>query len=204
MTSAPPPDASSWEEAPANICGRAHALTTISKVRPAWTVRLRVRLAIRRALPRFVQRWAARGLRRLSFIHFARWSLIRDLPAAGGGRQSLAYTYLLFESNFNGDWQQYIDAFSYVLTRRMKRIWGSSYGFPQPVPAGPFKDYIRRGELAPGHYYSAYPDHSTTTVVAALQLRPQVEAAARAARELPDEAFAARYAELLDDVQHWL
>ena len=47
-------------------------------------------------------------LRRLSFIHAARWTVVEDLP--GHGR--LAAPMLLFESNFNGDWAQYIDAFA--------------------------------------------------------------------------------------------
>jgi len=60
-----------------------------------------------------------KDLRNLSFIHFARWVII---PRASFPRlfakqpeESLRYDYLLFFSNFNGTWNQYIDAFSAVL-----------------------------------------------------------------------------------------
>ena len=46
----------------------------------------------------------------LSFIHFARWTVIPRFPDGGSG-EKLGHTYLFFESNFNGLWDQYIDAF---------------------------------------------------------------------------------------------
>ena len=55
----------------------------------------------------------------------------RPLPDEGDG-EKLGHEYLLFESNFNGTWDQYIDAFSEVVPFRMKAIWGTSYGFPGP------------------------------------------------------------------------
>jgi hypothetical protein len=59
-------------------------------------------------------------------------------------------------SNFNGTWDQCIDAFSEVVPARTKAIWGSSYGFPGPIPVEPFKSYIRRNEYIANHYWSAY------------------------------------------------
>ena len=50
----------------------------------------------------------------LSFIHYARWVVIRRFPDGGRGER-LGHTYLFFESNFNGTWDQYIDAFSEVV-----------------------------------------------------------------------------------------
>ncbi len=50
----------------------------------------------------------------LNFIHFARWAIVRrnQWPDLGQGKQDLANDYLLFCSNFNGTWDQYIDAFA--------------------------------------------------------------------------------------------
>src|SRR3954466_813620 len=47
---------------------------------------------------------ASGTLRKLSFIPFARWSLVRRLPAGGpnAGSEQLRYPHLFFESNFNG------------------------------------------------------------------------------------------------------
>ena len=114
----------------ANVEGKATAITVITPVKPwgPWLLRLVF--------------WAGRNIKRtlekverLSFIHYAHWAVIRRFPDDGAGER-LGHTYLLFESNFNGTWDQYIDAFSEVVPFRMKAIWGTSYGFPGPLPGG--------------------------------------------------------------------
>ena len=102
----------------------------------------------------------------LSFIHYARWAVIERFPDGNGGER-LNHSYLFFESNFNGTWDQYIDAFSEVVALRMKAIWGTSFGFPGPLPVEPFKEYIRRNEFVANHYWSAYPGATTTEIVSA-------------------------------------
>src|ERR1035441_1842128 len=84
----------------------------------------------------------------LSFIEFARWVIIprRAFPCLGKGQrpEKLKYDYMLFFSNFNGTWNQYIDAFSAVLSRGLNLIWRWSENSPGPVPVTPFKEYIAR------------------------------------------------------------
>ena len=110
----------------------------------------------------------------LSFIHYARWAVIERFPDGGGGER-LNHTYLLFESNFNGTWDQYIDAFSEVVPFRMKAIWGTSFGFPGPLPVEPFKGYIRRNEFVANHYWSAYPGATTSEIVSAARVEAALE-----------------------------
>ncbi|WP_328474736.1 hypothetical protein OHA21_16000 [Actinoplanes sp. NBC_00393] len=183
-----------------DTCGRAHALTVISPVRAPWALFLEPVFALAQAVPAL-----SRTARNLSFIHFAQWSLIRRIPVNGPPQhpEDLRYTHLLFASNFNGSWNQYIDAFSRILTLGMKVFWGSSYGFPGPIPTEPFKKYIRRNEFVPDHYYSAYPAATVTMIDSALS----VEKEFRTLREIaadPDttpEAFAASYRRFLTAVQ---
>ena len=87
----------------------------------------------------------------------------------------------------------------------MKKIWGSSYGFPGPLPAGPFKDYIRNNEYEVSHYYSAYPQASSTMVQGALALQRRFSTFARQVRDdMTPQDFQAAYQALLTDVQHQL
>src|SRR3954454_3941731 len=102
----------------------------------------------------------------LSFIHFARWIVISRFPDGARG-EKLHHPYLFFESNFNGLWDQYIDAFSEVVPARMKGIWGTSYGFPGPIPVEPFKQYIRKNEYVANHYWSASPEAPAAEVTPA-------------------------------------
>jgi len=192
-----------------NYDGQAIAITVFSTVRP-WRNQL-VPLPGRVFLPllfavvaRFPK--VTRTLRDLSFIHFARWSVIKQLPYNGEPqpRQKLHYPHMYFESNFNGGWEEYIDAFSHILTKGMTAFWGSSFGYPKPLPTGQFKTYIKQQELQASHYYSAYPQATVTMVNASLRLTERLERFRAEAAGLSPEAFAEAYAELLTDAQRWL
>jgi hypothetical protein len=179
----------------ANIEGKATALTLLTPVRRGGPLLLSVVF------------WAGRNLtstlaklEQLSFIHYARWAVIKRFPDGRGGERA-GHTYLFFESNFNGTWDQYIDAFSEVVPFRMKAIWGTSIGFPGPLPVEPFKDYIRRNEFVANHYWSAYPGATTTEIVAAGRVESAfAEFRARASALEPDP-FRTEYEALLTKVQ---
>ena len=186
---------------PANVDGQAIAITVFSAVKPLGRRWLPLVFWFATAFPR-----ASGTLARLSFIHFARWTLIRGIPFNGSPqrREKLKYPRLYFESNFNGGWEEYIDAFSHILTRGMKLFWGTSYGFPQPLPTGPFKAYIKRNEIVASHFYGAYPEATTTMVLSALELAPKLDAFKARANGMSPEAFATAWSAFLADVQNCL
>jgi hypothetical protein len=197
-----PPDTTpaerQWVEAhEGNLDGEARALTVLGPMRPRELWKLRLAFLARRYVAIF-RELKGRPLRALSFIHFARWTLIDGLPGADGvTRTPLPETHLYFESNFNGPFEAYIDAFSYVITPAMNTIFGGAYGFPGPKPATEFKRYIRRHDLEAGHFYCAYPEHTVTEVVAALQTRARLLGLVHDAPGLGAEAFATAWRDLL-------
>jgi hypothetical protein len=111
---------------------------------------------------------------------------------------------MYFESNFNGGWEEYIDAFSHILTSGMAAFWGSSYGFPKALPVGPFKEYIQDNETEASHYYSAYPHATITMIKSALELDDKLAPLKRNAKRMDPDAFAAAYETLLTDAQRCL
>ena len=179
----------------ANVEGKATAITVITPVK--WWGRPVLALVF----------WAGRHLtftlkklQQLSFIHYARWAVIPRFPDGGRGER-LQHAYLFFESNFNGTWDQYIDAFSEVVPERMTAIWGTSYGFPGPLPVEPFKDYIRRNEYVANHYWSAYPEATATEIVSAARVAAALDRFRRQSAGLEPPAFKAAYDRLLETVQ---
>jgi hypothetical protein len=195
----------SWEERwPRNVQGVARALTVLSPIAPFWVRWLKLYFGLRRLVP-WLGTLAARPLRRLSFIHFARWTLVERLPGPeGAAPPGLESTYLYFESNFNGGFGDYIDAFAYVIPWRMRLIWHGSYGFPGPRPAEPFKAYIEDHCYEAGYYYSAYPRDTVTMIEAALRVANALERLSEdSARDEP-ERFQERYRDFLAEVQLWL
>lgn len=183
---------------PENSDGRARALTVMSPIRPGWSLFVRAVL-----WPLQRRRKLSEPLFRLSFIHFASWSIVRRIPYNGPpqARERLHYSYNLFETNFNNDWPQYIDAFAKALTFRMKLLWSSSFGFPGPLPTEPFKAYIRQNEFITSYYWSAYPRATVTMVLAALDLQVRLVDFERRTRFLTPEEFKAAYERLITDAQ---
>jgi hypothetical protein len=187
------------EERVSSHHGRATPLTVITPIKPGRTPVQRFVFEVFSRTP-----WGrSEKLLQLSFIQSARWALITDLPPNGPDQlpERLRYDYLLFESNFNGPLDAYIEAFSEVVPDRMKLVWNTSFGFPQPKPVGPFLHYIRANDFGANHFYSAYPEASNTEILAALRTRDLVrELCDRAADRSPVE-FGAGYVEMLTAAQ---
>ena len=123
-----------------NVTGKAYAMNVVTPMRPCWTWLNRALFMVSRAIPTTL-----RGLLGLSIIHFARWVIIKrdQWPDLGQGKQSLQNDYMLFCSNFNGTWDQYIDAFSDAIPGGLDLLWYSSTRYPHSIPISPFKSYIR-------------------------------------------------------------
>lgn len=179
----------------ASIEGKATAITVITPLNRRGPLALWLVFWMGRNLS-----FTLRKLQTLSFIHYARWTVVKRFPDNGHGER-LNHSYLLFESNFNGAWEQYIDAFSEVVALRMKAIWGTSLGFPGPLPVEPFKRYIRHNELVANHYFSAYPGATTTEIVSAARIQPAIEELARSCDGLDPDSFQAAYQSLLTNIQ---
>jgi hypothetical protein len=186
----------------ANREGKQQAITTISPMKALNTCKLSFFFFIRSL---GLAMGEAKKLKRLSFIHFARWAIIkRDaFPHLGGSqpRETLKYDYLLFCSNFNGSWDQYIDAFSDILPSGMNNIWKWSQEYPGSIPTTPFKEYIRHNQIGTDYYYSAYPGATTNDVKSALHLRQEYSEFVQEHGDKPPDLFEEEFQRFLVRVQ---
>jgi hypothetical protein len=183
-----------------NITGKVYAMNALTPMRPWKTWILRAFFFILGRSPKLQA-----DLVNLSFIQFARWVIIpRDrFPYLGGAqqRESLQYDYLLFFSNFNGTWNQYIDAFSAVLSNGLNLIWRWSEKFPGSVPVTPFKQYIAAVQFDTDYYYTAYPQATANDVKAAHAVTNALATLRSHADSLTPEQFRQRYLEFVLAVQ---
>jgi hypothetical protein len=89
-------------------------------------------------------------------IHSARWVVVER------GRR------LLFLSNYDGSWEEYLTAFSknFGVARGVTSIWSSAQTFPRTnylvcggaIHEKPFKEAVRANQIATQFWYSAYKD----------------------------------------------
>jgi hypothetical protein len=183
-----------------NINGKVYAMNAITPMRPWKTWILRLIFFILANVKSKQQ-----DLINLSFIEFARWVIIprNRFPFLGETQQheSLEYDYLLFFSNFNGTWNQYIDAFSAVLSDGLNLIWRWSEKFPGAVPVTPFKDYIARVQFDTDYYYTAYPEATANDVKSAHIVQQELNQLRVKGMACTLEQFQQAYLEFLIAVQ---
>jgi hypothetical protein len=184
-----------------NVAGKAYGMNVVTPVRPARTWVNALLFMVARCYPASLG-----GLLGLSLIHFARWVIIKreQWPAWPTNVPRPANDYMLFLSNFNGTWDQYIDAFADGIPAGLDLFWYASTKYPHSIPITPFKDYIRSNQVDTAYYYNATPGSGQRDIKAALRLSQALGELAGAAPGLGDEAFAARYREMLVAVQDCL
>jgi hypothetical protein len=176
---------------PGNTIGRMTGLTLFTPIRRQWVPVQRAGFWLGRYVPT-----AQKHILQFDFIHFVRWTVVKTLPG-----EKLHHQYLFFESNFDGPWQHYIDAFAYIIPRDIRFVWGRGTDFPGPPPAEPLKAWIARNSMEGGHYYCAYPQASTRMVKGALAVKERLDAFVRDSRRMGPEEFAAAYERMLTDIQ---
>jgi hypothetical protein len=183
-----------------NINGKVYAMNAVTPMKPwkTWILRLV-----------FFVLWHVKPLQKdlinLSFIEFARWVIVprKRLPFLANGQleEALDYDYLLFFSNFNGTWNQYIDAFSAVLSKGLNLIWRWSEKYPGSVPVTLFKEYIARVQFDTDYYYTSYPQATANDVKSAHIVQSSLDQLALAASQQTPQQFADSYLRFVIQVQ---
>src|SRR3984957_10175698 len=183
-----------------NINGKVYAMNAITPMKPWKTWILR---------GFFFLLWNIKPLQKdlinVSFIEFARWVVLprNGFPFVGRGqsKEELKYDYLLFFSNFNGTWNQYIDAFSAVLSKGLNLVWRWSEKFPGAVPVTLFKEYIARGQFDTDYYYTAYPHAAANDVKSAHIVQASLDHLEAIAGHCSTQQFAEAYLDFVLQVQ---
>jgi hypothetical protein len=130
----------------AESIGQVTALTAIAPIVPAKLAGLQQVLAGFQAAPES-------PIKRIATIHFARWVII------DGG------TRLLFCSNFDGGWEDYLRDFSQNGAEGLNLTFGACEGWPGAQPFEPFRDYVKAHQVPTSLFYAAYPDLTVKSIL---------------------------------------
>ena len=183
-----------------NINGKTYSMTAITPMKPWKTPLLRLFFFVLGHVKPLQSKLVG-----LSFIHFARWVVVkrRAFPRLSETQpeEQLSYDYLLFFSNFNGTWNQYIDAFADVLADGLDFIWRWSEKFPRSRPVTAFKRYIALVQFDTDYYYTAYPRATTNDVKAAHRVCAALEELGNKSGQMTPAEFEDAYLGFLIHVQ---
>lgn len=200
-----------------NIAGKAYAMNVVTQSSPRSLFSLsRLKVQLRATwINRLIfmlsrgQPQTLGGLLGLSLIHFARWFFVRPDewpvfdPALQDRKRLIRNDYMIFCSNFNGTWDQYIDAFSDGIPNGLDMFWYSANGYSSSIPITPFKQYITHNQIDTAYYYNATPGAAQRDVKAGLRVRRAI-LDLRKIYEAPGtdaDAFARAYRETLLEIQ---
>jgi hypothetical protein len=184
-----------------NIAGKAYAMNVITPLRwyTAWITKLTFWIADKRPSTTL-------GLQTLSLIHYARWVVIKpdQFPCVSQDqpREELKYNYMLFFSNFNGSWDQYVDSFSSAIPKGLDMFWILNIKYPHSVPMLPFHRYITSNQIWTDHYYNAYPMAASNDVKAAQRVRNGLLGFIADTKNSAPNEFQQKYNKLLLTLQH--
>lgn len=192
-----------WGDNMSNIAGKAYAMSLVTPIRGIlrWVNQL-----IFWAVDKPAFKSKLNGLLTLSMIHYARWVIVssKDFPrlSAQQPHERLDYSYMLFFSNFNGSWEQYVDSFSAAIPSGLDLLWWQNVGWPKAVPEQPFHRYVTHNQIWTNHYYNAYPMAASNDVKAAARVRTGLLKLMKDTGKAAPDAFLAAYTQLLRDLQH--
>ncbi len=186
-----------------NIAGKAYAMNLMTPINAnrTWVNTLIFWVA---GLKVF-QKKAFGGLLTLSLIHYARWVIVgrKQFPRLSSEQpeEDLKYNYMLFFSNFNGSWTQYVDSFSMAIPTGLNLIWRKNIAWPNAVPETPFNAYVVKNQIWTNHYYSAYPIGSSNDVKSAKCVKEKILEMNKNLDTISAADFMKQYQEAVLDLQ---
>lgn len=185
-----------------NIAGKAYAMNLVTPIRAP--LALLNKLIFKAVGSRFYKSHL-NGLLTLSMIHYARWVIFSasDLPRLSKDqpREELKYRYMMFFSNFNGSWEQYVDSFSAAIPSGLNLLWWKNVGWPTSVPTQPFHRYVEFNQVWADYYYSAYPMAASNDVKSAKRVKDAVIALVDQTEQATPEQFVTAYHRMLKALQ---
>jgi hypothetical protein len=185
-----------------NIAGKAYAMNVITPLGRWWVF---INLAIFKLAKTWILARKLDGLKTLSLIHYARWVVIRQKQfprlAESQPKETLKYPYMLFFSNFNGSWTQYVDSFHMAIPEGLDLMWTKNIRYPKSIPLQPFHRYILHNQIWTEHYYNPYPLASANDVKAAIALKAAFIDFIKSTEQVSDEEFSRLYKAMLFNIQ---
>lgn len=185
-----------------NIAGKAYAMNLLT---PLYRPLVGLNKLIFWAVGTPVFKFSLRGLLTLSMIHYARWVILRDRDfpqlSSRQPRERLRYGYMMFCSNFNGSWEQYVDSFAAAIPSGLNLLWFKNVAWPNAIPEQPFHRYVEFNQIWTDYYYSAYPMAASNDVKAGQHVKQRLCQFVSASENATPEAFLQQYNRMLKDLQ---
>ncbi len=156
----------------ANQSGNVYGLTILSPIIDDPAAAVSHSVAIRKYLSE-LPRDDKGPFARVSSTHMARLVVLDDVVFVGypAREEHLKSSYLVFESNLDGDLETYFTRMAREIPSVVDAIWGHCVGYPTLRDVDKFVAYMKRCQLTTTFYFADVNDKTVQQTLRALQVQ---------------------------------
>jgi hypothetical protein len=160
-----------------NKSGIIYGLTILSPIKDDPKSEVSHNLALRMYLAE-LPRHQHSPFAKVSSTHFARIVVMDDVVYVGmpACEEHLQSKYLVFESNFDGDLDTYLDRMATEIPVVVNEVWGHCEGFPGTANQEAFKSYMKACQVKTTFFFADVNDKTVQQTLGALQTQSAVAA----------------------------
>lgn len=156
----------------ANKSGNIYGLTILSPVRRHDVGEVSHALKIRQYLAE-LDRNTGSPFAKVTSTHMARLVLLDDVVYVGtpAVEDHLESHYLVFETNFDGDLDAYLERLAKDAAHEVNAVWGHCEGFPGTENLDAFKKYMKKCQVPTTFFFAAVNNKTVGQALKALQIK---------------------------------
>ncbi len=186
----------------ANKSGNIYGLTILSPVRRHDVGEVSNALRIRQYLAK-LDRHKQSPFARVTSTHMARLVVLDDVVYVGTPaiEEHLKSHYLVFESNFDGDLDTYLECLAKEAGEHVNAVWKHCEGFPGTEDRDAFKKYMKKCQVPTTFFFAAVNDKTMGQTLRALQVKNAFAAFVEQNQGKPAEELQKAFAAFLNDLR---
>jgi hypothetical protein len=161
----------------ANQSGSVYGLTILSPIKDDPNSEVSPNLALRIYLAK-LPRHRNSPFAKVSSTHFARLVVMDDVVYVGmpACEEHLQSKYLVFESNFDGGLDTYLERMAAEIPEIVDAVWKHCVGFPGVADVAAFKAYMKKCQIETTFFFADVNDKTVQQTLRALQTQSAVTA----------------------------
>jgi hypothetical protein len=185
-----------------NKNGSVYGLTILSPIKSGSKAEVSYNLALRMYLAK-LPRHDGSPFAKVSSTHLARLVVMDDVIYVGMPtcEEHLRSHYLIFESNFDGDLDPYLEQMWREIPDTVNAVWEHCVGFPGTKSLEDFKAYMKKCQIETTFYFADVNDKTVQQTLLALQTQSAVAAFVEKNQGKPANVLQAAFKQFVKDLK---
>ena len=186
----------------ANRSGNVYGLTALSPILDDPAVEVSHAVALRIYLAQLA-RDEKSPFAKICSTHMARLVVMDDVVFVGypAHEEHLKAKYLIFEANFDGDLDTYLERMAKETPDEVEAVWGHCVGYPGLTDPAKFVTYMKSCQLTTTFYFADVNDKTVQETLRALEIQSGLATFIERSNEMSPAELQAAFAEFWKSVE---